>query len=306
MTAVCPTSPSLRRLARCCVLAVLVLVTGPGRLLTQGPTAPLVVTSEWLAEHLNDPAVVVIHVGDADDYAAGHIPGARMLPYNRFSVRRGTVTTELPGVDSLRTLFEALGISDASHVVAYAEHGPMATRLLFTLAYLGHPRYSLLDGGLVKWRAERRSVSTAAPVITPGKLSPRTPREVVADADWVQARLGQPGLSLIDTRTTGEYNGTGNRSGMPSAGHLAGAQQLEWETLFADSAVTLKPRAELERMYAERVRPGDRVVTYCWIGYRGSATWFVAHYLGYDARLYDGSYQDWQQRALPTRPGATP
>jgi thiosulfate/3-mercaptopyruvate sulfurtransferase len=70
--------------------------------------------------------------------------------------------------------------------------------------------------------------------------------------------------------------------------------------------VRLKPRAELERLYAERVKAGDSVVTYCWIGYRGSATWFVAHYLGYEARLYDGSYQDWSQRTLPTRPGATP
>jgi thiosulfate/3-mercaptopyruvate sulfurtransferase len=89
-------------------------------------------------------------------------------------------------------------------------------------------------------------------------------------------------------------------------GHLAGARQLQWEELFADGATQLKPRAELERLFAERVRPGDAVVTYCWVGYRASATWFIAQWLGYDARLYDGSYQDWSQRALPTRAGTTP
>jgi thiosulfate/3-mercaptopyruvate sulfurtransferase len=191
-------------------------------------------------------------------------------------------------------------------VVVYGAQGPMATRMLYTLSYLGHAKYSLLDGGLEQWKAEQRTVTKDVPVIVPGVMTPRTLRPVVADADWVLARLGKPGLALLDTRTTGEYNGTGNRSGMPSAGHLAGAVQLEWEQLFADGNVRLKPRAELERLYAERVKPGDSVVTYCWIGYRGSATWFVAHYLGYDARLYDGSYQDWSQRSLPTRAGATP
>ncbi len=184
----------------------------------------------------------------------------------------------------------------------------MATRALYTLAAIGHTRLSLLDGGLEKWRAERRPVARlttgAAPV--PGRLTARQGRAVVADAEFITARLGRPGLSLIDTRTDGEYVGTGNRSGMPSAGHLDGARQLQWEQLFSDGSVTLKPRAELERLFAERVRPGDLVVTYCWVGYRASATWFVATLLGYEARMYDGSYQDWSQRALATRAGGTP
>ncbi|MFN0098291.1 MAG: sulfurtransferase [Gemmatimonadaceae bacterium] len=284
---------------------MLVITAALAPLPAQGPTAPLVVSTSWLSERLTDPGVVVVHV-EHGDYADGHIPGARSVAYGALSVRRGTVTTELPEPDSLRTLFASLGISDASHVVVYAHEGPMATRMLYTLAYIGHAKYSLLDGGLEQWTAEKRPVTKDVPAMTPGVMTPRALRPVVADADWVHARLGKPGLSLIDTRTTGEYNGTGNRSGMPSAGHLAGALQLEWEQLFADGSVRLKPRAELERLYAARVKPGDSVVTYCWIGYRGSATWFVAHYLGYEAKLYDGSYQDWSQRGMATRAGATP
>lgn len=291
--------------ARTALVSLVVALATTASLPAQGPTAPLVVSSSWLAEHLSDPAVIVVHV-DRNDYANGHIPGARAVPYSALTVRRGAVTTELPDPDSLRTLFASLGISDASHVVVYGHEAPMATRMLYTLAYLGHAKYSLLDGGLEQWKAEHRHVTQAVPVIARGVMSPRTLRPVVADADWVRARLGSPGLALIDTRSVGEYNGRNNGSGMPSAGHLAGAQHLEWEQLFADGSVRLKPRAELERLYAERVKPGDTVVTYCWVGYRGSATWFVAQYLGYEARLYDGSYQDWSQRALPSRPGATP
>lgn len=183
----------------------------------------------------------------------------------------------------------------------------MATRLIFTLAYLGLGDIAYLDGGLDRWRAERRDVSRAVPpTVQPGRITRALRPQVVADAEYVQARIGRPGLSLVDTRTTGEYVGAGNRSGMPSAGHLAGARQLEWEELFADGSLRLKPRAELEALFRARVTPGDSVVTYCWVGYRASATWFVASLLGYETRMYDGSYQDWSQRNLPTRAGSTP
>lgn len=182
----------------------------------------------------------------------------------------------------------------------------MATRVLFSLAYLGLTRIAYLDGGAERWSAEGRALTKDAPAVTRGRLSAAPLPALVATADWIQDRLARPGLSLIDTRTDGEYNGTGNRSGMPSAGHLSGARQLQWEELFSDGRNTLKSRAELERLFRDRTQPGDTVVTYCWVGYRASATWFVARWLGYDARMYDGSYQDWSQRGHPTKAGATP
>jgi len=290
--------------SRAALIAVAALHTLSVTIHAQGPSAApeLVVTPAWLVARLADPAVVVLHINH-DDYATGHVPGARNLEYGTIVARRGSVSSELPDVEQARRTFEALGISDGSTVVVYAHQAPMATRVLFTLAYLGVERIAYLDGGLTRWRAEGHPLSTAAPTITPGRITAGAGGDstVVATADWITPRLSKAGLSLIDTRTDGEYNGTGNRSGMPSEGHLAAARQLEWEDLFTDRSTTLKPRAELERMYAERVTPGDTVVTYCWVGYRASATWFIARYLGYDARMYDGSYQDWSQRGLPTR-----
>ncbi len=271
------------------------------------PDEPLVVSTAWLASHLNDPSIVVIQVEHDDAYNEGHIPGARSLSYMDIVASRGGLGSEVPSVDQIRDAFEKLGVSDQSRVIVYASEGPMASRALFTLDYIGHERFAMLDGGLQQWRAEGRPVAREVPTFARGHLTAQAHPEKVATADWITAHLGKPGVSLIDTRTDGEYVGAGERHGMPSAGHIAGARQLQWEQLFRDGdSPLLKDRAELQRLYAARVSAGDTVATYCWVGYRASMTYFIARYLGYPVKLYDGSYQDWQQRKLPVKAGATP
>ena len=293
----------MRSVARCLIVTagcVALAAAAPAGAQARPAAFDPIVTPAWLAEHLNDPGLVVIHIGH-DDYADGHVPGARNLDYGNQVTRRGTLSTELPELADARRTFEALGVSDGSTVVVYAHEAPMATRALFTLAWLGVDRIAYLDGGLERWRAEGRAMSREVPRVTAGRITTPSRDGLVATAEWITPRLGRPGVAFVDTRTDGEYNGTGNRSGMPSAGHLEGARQLEWEDLFSDRAARLKPREELMRLFAAAAAPGDTVVTYCWVGYRASATWFIARALGYDARLYDGSYQDWSQRQLPTR-----
>lgn len=278
-----------------------------------GVADSVVVSTAWLAAHLRDPGVVVLEV-DRDDSAAarGHIPGARLLSFARIAAREGTLDAELPPVAELRTTFERLGVSDASRVVlSYAREAPSATRAFVALDYLGHDRVSLLDGGLARWQAEGRPVTTAWPHVASGVLHPRPRAERIATAQWISARLGRPGMALIDTRTDGEYLGTAARHGMPSAGHLPGARQLQWEQLFrgdsgSAAGAMVKAPAELQRIFAERMQSGDTVVTYCWVGYRASATYVAARALGLPVKLYDGSYQDWAQRRLPVRAGPMP
>jgi thiosulfate/3-mercaptopyruvate sulfurtransferase len=291
------------------LIPLLAVVTAPSVSIAQPARSAdsLVVTTAWLASHLTDPKVVVVEVVDAPAKRTDRIPGSRELFYRRMTIARDSLSTELPSPDSLETLFESLGISDDSRVVVYAHEAPMATRLLMTLTYLGHDKVSYLDGGLPKWMAEKRTVVQSDPAPARGSLTARPRPELIVNADWITARSGTAGLRLIDTRTLGEFNGTGNRSGMPSAGHLQGARNLEWEWLFReDQPLLLKDRAELRKLYGENITPTDAVVTYCWVGYRASATWFVARVLGYDAKFYDGSYQDWQRRKLPTTAGGTP
>ncbi len=267
----------------------------------------VIVSSAWLASRMGDPNLVVIQVVHDQSYGAGHIPGARELSYTDIVVRRDSLGWELPPPDRLQDTFERLGVSDDSRVIVYGDDAPMNARVLFTLDYLGHSRWAMLDGGLAQWRAEGRPVTLDVPQVERGRLTTALRPSIVATADEIVAGLGKPGVALIDTRTDGEYLGTAGRRGMPSAGHLEGARQLEWQWLVREgNASLLRDRAELQRLYAERVRPGDAVITYCWVGFRASATWLVARHLGYSAKLYDGSYQDWMQRDLPVKAGREP
>jgi thiosulfate/3-mercaptopyruvate sulfurtransferase len=271
------------------------------------PGDSIIVSTEWLAAHLSDQSVVVLNVDhESDAYRDGHIPGARFLDYMTVVASHDGLSTELPAANDLRERFEKLGVSNASHVVLY---GPplMVSRAFLALEYLGSNNVSVLNGGLTKWRAEKRQLTRDEPRVVAGKFEPHVRPEIIADADWVRARIGKPGVALVDTRTDGEYVGSGDRHGMPSSGHVQGAHQLQWQELFREpNDLLFRNRDELARLYATRAQPTDTVVTYCFVGYRASMTYLVARYLGYQAKLYDGSYEDWSRRQLPTVPGAAP
>lgn len=273
-----------------------------------GGADSVIVTAAWLAKHVNDPSVVVLDVEhDPSVYAGGHIPGARLLSYNDIGVERDGNHLELPPVEQLRALFEKAGVSNGKRVVVYSSDGPMGSRAFFTLDYLGGVTPSFLDGGLAAWKRANQTVSQAVPPTAAGRYTPKPLSDVVVDAAWVQAHIGKPGVAFIDTRTDGEYLGSGERHGMPSEGHVAGARQLQWEQLFenADDG-TLLPRNELAALYSARTSRGDTVVTYCYIGYRASMTYMMARALGYPTKLYDGSYEDWSRRRLPLVAGKAP
>jgi thiosulfate/3-mercaptopyruvate sulfurtransferase len=273
----------------------------------RAPGDSIIVSTEWLAAHLSDASLVVLDVDhDASMYRDNHIPGTRFLDYMTVIASRDGLSTELPTAADLRDRFERLGVSNASHVVLY---GPplMVSRAFLALEYLGSNNVSVLNGGLTKWRAEGRAVTRDEPRVVAGKFEPHIRPEIIADADWVRSRIGKHGVAFIDTRTDGEYLGSGDRHGMPSSGHVQGAHQLQWQELFREpSDLLFRDRDELTRLYGSRAQAGDTVVTYCFVGYRASMTYLVARYLGYQAKLYDGSYEDWARRNLPTVPGAAP
>src|SRR5512143_1062919 len=144
-------------------------------LVSSTASAQMLAPTAWLADHLAERDMVVLHVGTEKDYAAGHIPGARLVALSDISItsERG-LRLELPPLDMLMQAFGRLGISDHSHIVVYAgtDSVQSATRVWFTLDYLGlGDRASLLDGGLVLWPAEQRPVSTAAVPGEPRKFT---------------------------------------------------------------------------------------------------------------------------------------
>jgi thiosulfate/3-mercaptopyruvate sulfurtransferase len=265
--------------------------------------APLTVSTAWLAQHLRDPDLVLLHVGDPKEYAKAHIPGARFVSMQDVSVsnhdheRDTGLMLELPPVDSLRRQLEALGISDRSRIVVYHadEWVTPSTRVVFTLDYAGlGDRTSLLDGGLTAWTAEQRPVTAEVPPKTAGQLSPLRTRPVVVDASWVSAHLNAPNTRIVDGRAAVFYDGV--EAGGPRKGHIAGARSIPFTEVTRDD-LHFKSTAELATLFEKAgVGPRDTVVAYCHIGQQGTAVVFAARLLGHPALLYDGSFQDWARR----------
>jgi len=268
--------------------------------LAQGPRTGLVVSTDWLAAHLEDPEVVVLHVTrDSAAYLAGHIPGAHLLLWNEFTVTRDGLPVELPPVAELVACFEKLGVSDRSHVVLYGDNlGLAAARAWFTLDYLGHGSHaSLLDGGFEKWRTEGRPVSSAERIPKRGRLTPKPRPEIVAHFNDVRALIGKSNsrVLLLDARPPEEYLGRKAFGNPPRAGHIPGAVSLYWmNALMGPQNPVLKPVAELRRLCQQAgARPQRKLIAYCGAGVQAAYVYFLARYLGYDAALYDGSLAEW-------------
>ena len=281
------------------VLAAAAVTTAPMRD-AQGQGATFespVVSTQWLADNLNDPNVVVLHLAfSRREYTAGHIPGSRFLWFNDVAPSTPDLSTELPSVAKLDSLFESLGVSDSSRIVVYgATVTPLVARVFVTLDYLGAGgRAAVLDGGFNAWKAEGRTVSTDVPKVARGKFTPRVHSDAVVDANFVKANINAPGVRILDARTPNFYSGEGG--GGPRPGHVESAKNIPFITL-TDSTGKLKDRATLAGMFSSAgVQPSDRVVTYCHVGQQASLLFLAARHAGIKASLYDGSFEDWSSR----------
>ena len=248
----------------------------------------MIVSAKWMAEHLNDPKVVLLHVGDKrSEYDAGHIPGARFLALEDFIAGQ---EAELPPTEKLKDTFEKLGVSNDSRVVIYTTAWyPMAGRAYYTLDYLGHGDHTaLLDGGLDEWKAEKRPLENNAPKITRSSFTPHVHPEVRAMLEEVKKLSEHDSKSevLVDSRPDQRY----------TSGHIAGAVHVYWQETLVDARnnpVFLPPDKLKELFVSRGLTPGKKLVTYCEIGLQASHDYFIAKYLGYDAAMFDGSIHEW-------------
>jgi thiosulfate/3-mercaptopyruvate sulfurtransferase len=270
-----------------------------------GTADSLIVSTAWLASHLKGPHLVILAVGARSDYDAGHIPGSLWVDYAQITPQGSTgLTTELPSPAKFAEYVTTLGVGNDSRVVIYRVKDSNLTqsaRVLVTFDAMGlGANVSLLDGSLATWTGEGRAVTTEVPQVQPGKLDPCPQSDVVTDLAFVKDHLHSPGVRILDARSPEVYSGAQARPPW-SPGHIQGAGNVFFNSLF-DDAGKLKPAAELKtRFSAAGVKPGDRVVTYCFIGQQASALYVVSRYLGYDTRLYDGSWEEWMKHPeLPT------
>jgi thiosulfate/3-mercaptopyruvate sulfurtransferase len=277
----------MRRLYVLFVLAV-ALGAPPATAQTRAGDAPLLVTTAWLEERLQDPNVVILwtHQGSYDEAL---IAGARAVPHESLMTMQGG--HGLAADDVLVEVLRKAGVSNDSHVVVYGE--PLsAAWLFFVLDYLGHPRHSMLDASITKWRSEERPIART-PVVPPrGTFTPSPRPHLRATVADVQS-ASRTGV-VLDARSAREFE----------AGHIPGAKLLTFQDVFADPRQQVfKSRDELAAMFrAAGAAPGAPAVAYCQIGLRSSVLYFAARLAGLDARNYIGSWSDWTARALPVEP----
>lgn len=276
---------------------ILLVASSIGLIAADWP-GPLVST-EWLAAHLGRRELVLLHAGTAADYAQGHIPGAQLVELADISVTgEDGLRVELAPAERLTETLRRLGVAEDSRIVVYAGGAPLqvATRVYFTLDYLGlGDRTALLDGGLAAWQGEGRPLSQSAVAVAAGDFTPRPSPERVVDAGWLRLHELSRSFTLLDARAPEFYSGA--KAAASRAGHIPGARNLPIATLL-NAQGKFHSREELAALLeAAGARRDAPVVVYCNVGMQATALYFAARYLGYDVRLYDGSFEDWSRRA---------
>jgi thiosulfate/3-mercaptopyruvate sulfurtransferase len=259
----------------------------------------ILVSTDWLANRLRDRDLVVVHIASQrSDYDAGHIPGARWLPWTAMTRTHDGLSVELPDAAALDSVLESLGITNQSRIVVSGGPITMTSRVYYTLEYFGlGDRVSLLDGGIDAWREEGRPVERAAPVPARGNVTLRPRPERKVDAPWIAAKTSAPApkVRVLDARVPEFWTGLASNNN-PRPGRVPTAANIPFTWLTGEFA-RFRDRDRLARLFERAgVQAGDTVVTYCHIGMQGSVLFVAARLLGFEAALYDGSFEDWSRR----------
>ena len=266
--------------------------------------AEMLVSTEWVAEHLNDPNVRIIESDeDALLYASGHIPGAVEVDWT--TDLNDPLRRDYLGKEGFEALASRIGITPETLCVFYGDKNNWwAAYALWVFHLFGHTNARIMDGGRLKWVQEGRPMTRERPDYPATRyIAPeRDDQTARAFRDQVLQHV-ETRLPLIDVRSPAEFSGERlhmedyPNEGALRGGHIPGARNVPWSRALNPQDGTFKPATELRLIYEEEqgLSPDDEVIVYCRIGERSSHTWFVLRYLlGYEnVRNYDGSWTEW-------------
>ena len=262
----------------------------------------VLVSTQWAADHLNDPKVRLIEVDvDTTAYDQGHIAGAS--GWNWQTQLQDNIRRDLIDKTALEKLLGQSGVSNDTTVVLYGDNNNwFAAYAFWQLKYYGHKDVRLMNGGRKKWLEEKRPITTDAAKIAPATYRATGPDESVrARKEQVFALLEKKSSGqLVDVRSVDEFTGKiiappGMSETAQRAGHIPTAANIPWAQA-ANEDGTFKSADQLRQLYQGKGVTGQgEVIAYCRIGERSSHTWFVLKYLlGYDnVKNYDGSWTEW-------------
>jgi thiosulfate/3-mercaptopyruvate sulfurtransferase len=256
----------------------------------------LLTTPQELQKKLAAANLCLVDVRPAEEFARGHIPGA--VHFDLFGLSL-VDTSDAPlkaFMHMIHHVLELRGVSDSTEVVFYEDNSGMrAARGLWFLEFFGHQNVRILDGGIQAWKAAGFAVTTetASPKTAAFKISER--REVLANVDDVLHSLNKKEISILDTRSKGEYLGTHVRAAR--GGAIPGAIHIEW-TDNLDAKGKFKSDAELTAMYSKAGITRDKeVISYCQGGYRAAHSYVALRLIGFPkVRNYIGSWKEWGDR----------
>ena len=269
-------------------------------------------STQWVADHLNDPQVRVIEVVQSSSssrgmhhYENGHIPGAVVWDLEMDSARHGILDKK-----GLEALLSSSGITPETTVVVYcARDNLLATYTFWQLKIYGHKNIRLLNGYKHKWKDENRPITKEVPLIVPAIYKAQEPNwSLRANHDYVLQSIGDKDRVLVDTRTVEMFSGE-DKSGSLRGGHIPGAVNLAahrelnsegssigFRTPTAHSDGTFKSKAELQALFNSLGITSDKeIITYCIRGGLSTHAWFaLTQLLGYpNVREYDRSWHEW-------------
>jgi thiosulfate/3-mercaptopyruvate sulfurtransferase len=267
-----------------------------------GYAKPVLVTTDWLAEHLNDPNVVVAEVDENPDvYDEGHIRGAVKLHWREDL--QDPVERDLVEKDDFERLMSSRGIGNDTTLVLYGDRNNwFAAYAYWYVKIYGHEDARILDGGRQKWIDEQRELTTDEPTVEAATYAAQERDESIRTyRDAVRKTIGADGQALVDVRSPQEFSGDlvappgYEQEGAQRGGHIPSAESIPWAQAVRDDG-TFKSAADLRELYTARGVTEEKSVTaYCRIGERSAHTWFVLReLLGYeDVKNYDGSWTEW-------------
>jgi thiosulfate/3-mercaptopyruvate sulfurtransferase len=262
----------------------------------------VLVDTEWVAQHLNDPKVKVVEVDvDTSAYRQGHAPGA--IGWNWSTQLEDQVRRDLPDQASWEKLLGESGIANDDMLVFYGDNHNWFAAFAYWIAKMyGHENVRIMNGGRKKWELEKRTMTTDEPKPGPTQYKAKAlNKELRALQPEVQKAIGQGGMALVDVRSPAEFTGEvlappGLQETAQRGGHVPGAKNIPWMQAVNEADGTFKSADELkERYQREGITPDKEVIAYCRIGERSSHTWFALHeLLGYPkVKNYDGSWTEW-------------
>ena len=300
------------------ILVVCVTMLSPVLAVENGgyPNASFLVTTQWVQDHVNDPNIRILDRQDVfpgeDFYAKGHIPNSIRMSTGPIKGMRLGIHEMLVVKDLIRFL-EENGISPDHHVVlvSRSDRFPAATRVLWALELLGHKEVSVLDGGIDKWKAEKKPLTSEVPRFEKTSYKVDLKRERLMTGDELAGYAGsfkELDIVAVDCRRPEEYVGTKVSRASEKLGRIPGSVNVFYENiLIGDDYKEFKSADEIKKIFdSQGITPDKNAVFSCVSGCFGTVAYVGARLLGFPkASVYDGGWIEWSRKDYPVEGGGT-